>query len=115
MEWPEYVCPALVQSSRSTVLEWDVSTIVSPHPVGPHATATVASNCRQMARLAKVREYNCVYVRCVHEGAGSQMRAKGQSRHSVAASTKHYIQQTFKHSSKKKETNLQSFLGHIPR
>lgn len=64
--WPEYVSRALVQSSESTVPEWAVSTIVSPHPVGPPASATAASSCRRTARRAKVCEHDC-------EGAGCQV------------------------------------------
>lgn len=69
---PSYVSPCLVsamgsriawmaqmrvltaESSEPTVLEWAVSTIVSPHPVGPHATVTTASSCRQTAKHAKI-------------------------------------------------------------
>lgn len=57
--WPECLsCP--VQSSEPTVLEWVVNTIVYLHPVGPRATVTAASSCRQMARRAKVRKHDCV-------------------------------------------------------
>lgn len=42
------------ESSEPTVLEWVVNTIVYLHPVGPRATVTAASSCRQMARRAKI-------------------------------------------------------------
>lgn len=48
------------ESSEPTVLEWAVSTIVSLHPVGPRATVTAASSCRQMAGHAKVRKHDSV-------------------------------------------------------